>query len=226
MKLVCFTYAGGNSSFFDCLKKKLCPEITVIAMEYAGHGKRHKIPFCTNFKELAEDMYNLIEPVLEEVEPYAIMGYSMGSISAIEVLKEIMRKKKKLPAHLFLSAHEPCTKSDFYSVDNINEYVKQRTIQFGAVPEKLIHNDSFWRMYLPIYKADYSIISKYNFETLNLKSDVRTTVFYSESDTPLRTMQNWNRYFDVIDFVKYPGNHFFIKDNLTSIAEDIKKRLV
>ena len=104
--------------------------------------------------------------------------------------------------------------------------MKARTIQFGAVPEKLINNKSFWRMYLPIYRADYSIIGKYKFENLKLKSDIPATVFYSESDTPFADMKNWDRYFEKIDFVKYSGSHFFIHEHFCAMAQEIKKRLV
>lgn len=228
MKLICFTYAGGNSSFYDELKEKLFPEIELIAIEYSGHGSRHKSPFYVDFSELAEDMYTQIEEILNEKTSYAIMGYSMGSISAVEVLRTIIEKRKTLPVHIFLAAHEPQTKvvcADYNSED-IDVFVKERTIKFGGIPEKLINNKSFWRMYLPIYRADYSIIAKYKFEDLNLKSNIPATVFFSESDTAFNDMKNWGKYFDNIDFIEYTGNHFFINDHVSAIAQEIKRRLV
>lgn len=45
MKLICFTYAGGNSSFYDQLKNELLPDVNLIAAEYSGHGTRHRSPF-------------------------------------------------------------------------------------------------------------------------------------------------------------------------------------
>lgn len=228
MKLICFTYAGGNSSFYDQLKNELLPDVNLIAAEYSGHGTRHRSPFYSDFDELANDMLVQIEKELDEKEPFAIMGYSMGSIAAIEVLSKLMVKKMPLPIHVFLAAHEPYTKAVYtdYNRSDIDEFVKARTIQFGAVPEKLINNKSFWRMYLPIYRADYSIIGKYKFENLKLKSDIPATVFYSESDTPFADMKNWDRYFEKIDFVKYSGSHFFIHEHFCAMAQEIKKRLV
>jgi S-acyl fatty acid synthase thioesterase, medium chain len=228
MKLICFTYAGGNSSFYDQLKNELLPNVNLIAAEYSGHGTRHRSPFYSDFDELANDMLVQIEKELDEKEPFAIMGYSMGSIAAIEVLSKLMVKKMPLPIHVFLAAHEPHTKAVYtdYNRSDIDEFVKARTIQFGAVPEKLINNKSFWRMYLPIYRADYSIIGKYKFENLKLKSDIPATVFYSESDTPFANMKNWDRYFEKIDFVKYSGSHFFIHEHFCAMAQEIKKRLV
>ena len=111
MKLICFTYAGGNSSFYDQLKNELLPNVNLIAAEYSGHGTRHRSPFYSDFDELANDMLVQIEKELDEKEPFAIMGYSMGSIAAIEVLSKLMVKKMPLPIHVFLAAHEPHTKA-------------------------------------------------------------------------------------------------------------------
>lgn len=228
MKLICFTYAGGNSSFYDQLKQELLPDVELIATEYSGHGTRHRSPFYSDFDELANDMLTQIKERIVANEPYAIMGYSMGSISAIEVLKKLIGEKLSLPVHIFLAAHEPRTTASLadYNNEEMDELVKARTIQFGAVPEKLINNKSFWRLYLPIYRADYSIIGKYKFEKLKLKSDIPATVFYSESDTPYEDMKNWDKYFENIDFIKYTGNHFFINEYFSAIAQEIKKRLV
>lgn len=228
MKLICFTYAGGNSSFYDQLKNELLSDVELIAAEYSGHGTRHRSPFYSDFEELANDMLVQIKEIIAENEPYAIMGYSMGSISAVEVLRKVMDEKLALPAHIFLAAHEPQTKASLanYNNEEMDELVKARTIQFGAVPEKLINNKSFWRMYLPIYRADYSIIGKYKFEKLKLKSDIPATVFYSESDTPYVDMKNWDKYFEKVDFIEYTGNHFFINEHSCAIAQEIKKRLV
>ncbi len=228
MKLICFTYAGGNSTFYDQLKNELLPNVELIAAEYSGHGTRHRSPFYSDFDELANDMLVQIKESIVANEPYAIMGYSMGSISAVEVLKKLIDEKMPLPVHVFLAAHEPHTKAVYadYNKSDIDEFVKERTIKFGGVPDKLIDNKSFWRMYLPIYRADYSIIGKYKFEKLKLKSDIPATVFYSESDTSYEDMKNWNKYFENIDLLEYTGNHFFINEHFCAIAQEIKKRLV
>ena len=184
--------------------------------------------FYSDFNELAEDMLIQIKEYITESTPYAIMGYSMGSISAVEILRKIIERQIPLPEHIFLAAHEPKTKPSLVHYNNgeLDEFVKTRTIQFGAVPDKLIENKSFWRMYLPIYRADYSIIGKYKFENLTLKTDIPATVFYSENDTPFEEMKNWKQYFEKIDFIKYTGKHFFINEHFSEMAQEIKKRLV
>ena len=226
-QLFCFTYAGGNASFFDEIERDL-PEIEFIKAEYSGHGTRHKEPFYHCFDDLASDMFALFKE-RHHGENYSLFGYSMGTIAAIEVLKKILADGgMKEPANMFLAAHEPHSKAELigFTDNELDEWVKNRTIRFGAVPEKLIHNKSFWRMYLPIYRADYSIIGKYKFEDLSLSTEIPATVFYSETDTPKTEVELWKKYFiGKCDFYPYEGSHFFMQSHHMEMAKVIWERM-
>lgn len=227
MQLFCFTYAGGTAAFFDKVQNEINKSVKVEALEYAGHGNRYKESFYNDFNELSKDLYSDLKSRLDDA--YALMGYSMGSISAVEILRLIISKREIAPPrHIFLAAHMPSLMVHLSKTNDmeIDEYVKKRTIQFGAIPQQLIDNDSFWRMYLPIYKADYALIEKYKFEGLDLKTDIPATVFYSETDTPYKDMLNWKRYFiGRIEFRCYEGNHFFILDKCKDICIEIENVL-
>lgn len=226
-QIFCFTYAGGNASFFDSIASDLS-EYEVIPFEYSGHGTRHREPLYSSFYELADDLYSLFRQKYKDGE-YALFGYSMGTISLIEVLKRIIDEKYiRLPSHIFLAAHEPLTKAEYagYTNDEMDAWVKDRTIRFGTVPEKLLNNKSFWRMYLPLYRADYNIIGKYRFEELCLKSEIPVTIFYSETDTPLRDMKLWKNIFvGDCEYYRFDGTHFFIQQYHKEMADIIRNRM-
>ena len=223
-QLFCFTYAGGTSAFFDEIEKELTG-IECVKLEYAGHGTRRKEEFYDTFDELADDMFERIRVRYDNGE-YGLFGYSMGTISLVEVLKRIIASGMKLPCSIFLAAHEPHTKSELlgYSADELDEWVRERTIRFGDVPEKLINNRAFWRTYLPLYRADYTIIGKYEFEKLSIRTDVPATVFYSQTDTPEEDMKQWERYFPC-ELYRFSGTHFFIRQHHTEMAKIIKTKM-
>lgn len=227
-QIFCFTYAGGNASFFDNIEEDL-PEFSVVKLEYSGHGTRHKEPLYQDFAELADDMYINIKRQYSGSR-YALFGYSMGTISLVEVLKRIINcREMSLPSNVFLAAHEPQTKAELagFAADELDDWVKYRTIKFGGVPEKLIHNKSFWRMYLPLYRADYSIIGKYKFEELGLVSKIPATVFYSEADTRYTDMELWKDIFvGNCKFYRYDGTHFFIQEHHAKMADIIRERMI
>ena len=224
-RLFCFTYAGGSAAFFDEIEKDL-EGIELKKLEYAGHASRHKERFYQDFNELGDDLFQIIKGCLQG--SYALFGYSMGSIALVEVLRRIIQEGMPLPIHVFLAAHEPRTKSELtgFAPDEMDDWVKDRTIEFGAVPEQLLHNDVYWRTYLPLYRADYTLIGRYNFEKLEFHTEIPATFFYAEKDTPYSQMEAWKKYFTGrTDFCGYDGTHFFIREHHREMAKVIKGRL-
>lgn len=219
-QLFCFPCAGGSASFFDTIEKDLSG-FELVKLEYAGHGARHKEPCYQNFEELSEDVYHCLR-LRYSGGDYALFGYSMGTIALVEILKRILDDSGiRDPLHAFLAAHEPQSKAELsgFTADELDEWVKNRTIRFGAVPEKLQNNKSFWRMYLPLYRADYSVIATYKFEDLALRTTVPATVFYSETDTPRKEMEHWRNYFiGACAYYEFSGNHFFIQEHHRAMA--------
>jgi len=230
MQLFCLSFAGGTAAFYNQIEPYISREIEIIKLEYAGHGIRNKENFYTDFDELAEDMYSEIKKLLHPDKEYALFGYSMGSISLVEILKRIIKRAEiKLPTRVFLAAHEPVTKKELsnYSSVELDEYVKERTISFGGIPERLIHNNSFWRIYLPIYRNDYSIIGKYDFKRLDLRTDIPAIVLYSPSDTKIEDIRLWKKYFcGDVEYLEFNGTHFFINEYCEEICAMINNRLL
>ncbi len=226
-QLFCYTYAGGNSSFFDGIENEIS-SCEVIKPDYSGHGTRYREPFYDDFKMLAEDMFSLFQKSYKG-EEYALFGYSMGTIAVVELVNQIISAGDiDLPSNVFLAAHEPRTKTELsgYADEEMDSWVKERTVRFGGVPESLINNNSFWRMYLPLYRADYSLIGRYDFDELKLEVDIPATVFYSETDTPLSEMQMWkNIFIGGCEFYEYEGTHFFIKNHYKEIAQVINSKM-
>ena len=222
-QIFCYTYAGGSASFFDGIEKEL-PGFELVKPDYAGHGARRKEPFCRDFTELADDLFTRFRGDYAGGK-YALFGYSMGAITAAEILKRILEDPElPEPAHVYLAAHEPHSKAELggYAPDEPDERVKERTVRFGGIPERLLENRSFWRMYLPLYRADYSLIGRYRFEDLHFRTAVPATVFYSETDTPRTEMEAWRNWFTgSCEFAEFPGHHFFIQEHHSEMARII-----
>ena len=228
MQLFCFTFAGGTAAFFNQLEDHCKGDIEFIKLEYSGHGDRMKEPLCHSFGEISEDLYKVIREKYKGGD-YALMGYSMGSFSVVDMYYYILQKKEmELPKRLFVSAHAPKNRIDFLglSKEERDERAKLRTIEFGAVPERLINNASFWRLYLPIYRTDYEIISDYRIDKWKEKISVPMTVFYSEEDTPLAELKEWEKYIsNGIEYIRYSGPHFFINEYAKDMMKVIEERL-
>lgn len=228
--LFCFPYAGGNADFYNDIEKYISRDIEVVKMEYPGHGSRHKESFCNDFYELADDLIPRMKDKLRDsnFSDYSLFGYSMGSIVVSVIIDRIIQDSDlPLPKHIFLAAHEPMSRSELsdYSENELDEYIKSRTLKFGDVPEKLVNNRVFWKVYLPVYRADFSMIGKYDFGTLPRNIEIPATVFYSETDTPFRSIMGWKDHFTNCEFIRYEGSHFFIRSHYEEMADIINGQI-
>lgn len=225
-QLFCFPYAGGNAEFFSVIGQDL-PDIQLIAAEYPGHGSRRREPLPEDFGALADDVFRTVQQTYSG-GTYGLFGYSMGTITLAEVLVRILQCGMTPPACVFLAAHEPQTRtvSPESAHRPFDEIVKERMIAYGGIPERLLQNKSFWRMYLPLFRADYTMIANYRFENLRLCCGIPAAVFYSETDTPFSAVAQWKKYFTgPCGFFAYTGSHFFIREHHEQMAEVIRRML-
>lgn len=230
MQLFCFPCAGGTAAFFHQLDPWIGPPVELVKLEYAGHGARHREPPYEEFGRLADDLYGEVRRLYRPGEAYALFGYSMGSVAAAEVLARILRDGEfPPPERVFLAAHGPSAKRELlrFRGGEADEWVKERVISMGGVPEKLLENQTFWRIYLPLYRADFMLITQYDFDKLTLACEVPLTGLYGERDLPPEEMRAWQRYFHgECEFVEFPGNHFFITEYCREVAELVESRLL
>ena len=229
--LFCFPFAGGTARFYDNIERVCGNRVQFIKLEYSGHGTRMKEPLCNSIDEITTDLFpEIVKKVSDNPgAEYSLMGYSMGSIVLFDTLKRILYCNEiKKPRSVFLAAHQPKPIQSLRNVpaEHLDEWVKDRTIEFGGVHQKILNNDIFWRVYLPIFKADYKMIADYNFDKYDIKIDIPATIFYSEEDTPYREMKEWSKYFvDDCDFVKYNGSHFFIENHYMDMANIMLRKM-
>lgn len=223
MRIFCFPCAGGTADFFRRLDLWLRPSAELVKLEYAGHGARHREPLYEDFGELAEDQYAAVRRLYRPGEDYALFGYSMGSVAAAEVLDRILRRGElPPPRRVFLAAHGPFVKRELlrFQGGEADEWVRERTLSLGGVPEQLRNNRTFWRAYLPLYRADYTLITGYDFDKLTLACEIPLTGLYGKQDLSLEEMRAWRKYFQgECEFVEFEGNHFFITEHSREVAE-------
>lgn len=230
MQLFCFPCAGGTADFFSQLAPWFSSSVELVKLEYAGHGTRHREPLYENFAQLADDLYGEVRRLYQPGDACALFGYSMGSIAAAEVLVRILRDGElPPPERVFLAAHGPFVKRELlrFHGGEADEWVRKRVISLGGVPEKLLENRTFWRMYLPLYRADFRLVTGYDFDKLTLACEVPLTGVYGKQDLPREEMEAWSRYFHgECELVEYSGDHFFITEHRRELAELMERRLV
>ena len=227
IKLFCLTYAGGTSKIFQGLSAELPNTIECIGIDYAGHGVRHKEPLYSSFNEMVQDISNQINRNLSFNDRIALLGYSMGSLVAYEIIAKNLLEIK--PEKLFVAAHNAPSISSInksYSTMTDEEFV-EFILNFGGIDEVFLKNRRFWPIYLPPIKNDYRLLEQYDFDQEKRILNLGGGVFYSEEDTPYADIEPWKKVFsENPPIYKFKGSHFFLKKYENLIANIIAEAFI
>lgn len=86
MQLFILPYAGGSIAAFKRLTDLIDDRVDVVTVEYAGRGTRAKDNIASSIWELLDDAIAYCRERRNADIPYSVMGYSMGSVLAYEMV--------------------------------------------------------------------------------------------------------------------------------------------
>ena len=228
LQLFVFPYAGGSIESFRSFSQLIDERIDVVIIEYAGRGTRAKEPLASSLDILLEDAINYASERRDISVPYAIFGYSMGSIFAYEVLRRQALQGKNL--HTFICAEiSPKERAmEFSKVEKpSDEMILNRARRLGGVDERIVKNRRFFEIYMKPMISDYKLLYEYRFQAIKDKIKTDITFFYSEADTPLKSIQTWEDLIEgKFDFFEFGNNHFFINEYYGEMAKIVNTHLL
>lgn len=228
VQLFILPYAGGSIAAFKRLTDLIDERIDVVTVEYPGRGTRVKEPLVDNIEALIKDAIKFCYERRNNSIPYAVMGYSMGSVMAYEMLA-----RKALPGelrHFFVSAEvSPKERSlELRKVSNpTNERLLERARSLGGLDERMLCNKRFFDIFIRPMLSDYRLFFEYRFPGYQEKLKADTTFFYCEQDTSLIDIEKWSELIEgKYDFHEMGENHFFINQHYQEMAKVINDTLV
>lgn len=227
IKLFCIPHLGGSAANYYQWKLFFYDKIEICPIELAGRGERNKEPFYENFKEMILDVAEHI--IQEKPKTYAFWGHSMGALIAYETSYNLLSQGFSPPAHIFFSGRNtPDIKDDIFFSNMNDETLLNKLNQIGGIPSAIYDYPELMSLFFSTVKADYTIMSTYGFNLhkSKLKSDI--SIFAGDTDITIlyEKMYKWKLLTEKECNIHYfPGNHFYIEDNIESIFKLINQTL-
>lgn len=228
IKLFCLPYAGGSATMYEKWRRSLHPSIELIAVEYAGRGKRFSEPLCPNLEETIDDLCSIIEKEIDET-PYCIFGHSMGALVGYELYHRLKEKKLSLPVHMFLSGkgapHFPHKDRIIHNLSDAD--FKDELLKLEGTPKEVLTNEDLMEIFLPILRSDFKAIEEYEYFEKEDIMDCNSTVLYGKDEKmPINEISEWQEHTKKkCNFIKFSGGHFFIHDHSEDIVNIINNTL-
>lgn len=163
VRVFCLPYAGGGATAYYSWMGRLPKNIELCRILIPGRETRFNDPPYSDLQILVEAIVEALLPLFDI--PFAIFGHSMGSFIGFELARKLRKLHNIEPVHLFVSARrapqipdpEPPT-SQLSDVDFIDHVGK-----FNGTPEAVIQSQELMELFLPVLRADFSILETYRY---------------------------------------------------------------
>ena len=215
LRLFCLPYAGGSASLFRGWDKLLPEEVEICPVELPGRGTRLGEPAVS-------DMRSLVSPMAEGLEflinlPYAILGFSMGALAGFELSRTLRHLHCQEPAVLLAVAQNapsaPLERPPAHLMSD--EELRASLHRSGGMSEEALGNPRLMRLFLPVLRADYSVVDTYSYKIENpLHCPIDLFVGTDDPSISSNGIQRWQEETSSNATVhRFAGNHFFFRDD-------------
>ena len=227
IRLFCFPFGGGGASVFHQWSDAMGDDIEIRALQLPGRETRYSEPRGKDVNYLVKNIVQAL--VAYQDKPFALFGYSLGSLLAFEVCRELRRQKLQMPEHLFIAAlHAPHLPPPHPPISSLADQEFVETVEYYYQPPGEAWNNQELREFLlPVLRDDIALYESYVYqqgEPLQCPIDV----FAGDQDRsiPLELMRSWSE--QTSSTVKqhvFNGGHFFIDDSVNEIQTLVSNSL-
>ena len=227
IRLVCFPYAGGNTSLFFPWLNQMPEDVEIAILQLPGRGLRFTDPLFDSMDAIVEDVCL----ALEELSPMKLIffGHSMGARIAYEVIFRLHHQCKPLPIHFFASASPaPCVKYKKAFSHNLPDAAFIAHLgTLNGTPKEVLADTQLMELLLPVLRADFKIVETY-LNTTQLTLPTTVTGFAGKlDDIDIADIEPWFSLFKKNKgIVWFDGGHFFINENRDDVITSLKDEII
>ncbi len=224
IRLICFPYAGGGASAFKDWIEILPDDIELCIVQLPGREERLREPVLTDMTVLVDALCDELQPFTDR--PFAFLGHSMGAIVCYELARRMRAVGIALPMHLFLSARAAPQLQDnsesLRSLEN-DKFIERLHGLYGAVPEAIRQSAELQEVFLPILRADVTLLETYDYAAAR-PLEISMTVFGGDSDPAITAamLAGWTEH-TLAEFTQheFSGGHFYIHAARDAVVAEV-----
>jgi acyl transferase domain-containing protein/acyl-CoA synthetase (AMP-forming)/AMP-acid ligase II/surfactin synthase thioesterase subunit/acyl carrier protein len=208
-RLYCFPGAGAGASSYASWVEAAASWAEVVRVQLPGREELASLPPLRSLKELA---IALADRMPDAAAPFAFHGYSLGALVAFELCRELRRRGRALPEHLFLSGCGVPRALENRSLHTLPDepFLDALTENFG---EQSLSTDrrEIARALLSILRADIEMLESFEAgDEAPLSCPITVCVGEQDPLTPRESAMRWHT-MTTGDFAlrRFAGGHHF-----------------
>lgn len=230
LRLVCFAGAGGSASQYRLWGQTLGPQVDVCALELPGHWSRRDEPFITRFEPAIEAIGPEVAALADR--PYAVFGFSMGSLLAYHTVRWLRRRQKPMPMCLFVAGRGAPEYPSAHGQTNLTalsdaQFVEVMRTVYDGIPQAVLQEPDLLKLALPVLRADMELLDDHNFKP-EPPLDIPLHVSGGSSDPHLtpEKLRAWGKHTtNTCDLEMFPGPHHFLEPSRAAVLAYVQRCL-
>lgn len=227
LRLFCFPHSGGGASFYRRWGDSIGEDIDVCPVQLPGRENRRSEPPFTQYTPLIETLADAFTPYMDM--PFALFGHSLGALLSFGLARELRRRGKPGPVHLFVSGrqapHIPRQERSIAALPD-EEFLKEIR-RFHGTADEILLNAELMELFFPLLRADFSIYESFVYAS-EPALDCSITAFggSEDSEVSVASLMAWREHTArAFELHQFPGGHFFLLDVETQLLQIINHEL-
>lgn len=231
LRLFCFPYAGGGASIYRLWPNDLPSAVEICSLQPPGRENRLREKPFTHVTPLTQALVPIISPYLNL--PFAFFGYSLGSLVAFEVVRELRRQGGPIPLHLFVGGRRapqiPDPDPPIHQLPEPEFLIELRRL--SGTPEAVLQNAELMQLLQPLLRADFAINETYPYTVEPpLACPISAYGGLEDAEADQDDLAPWQEQTRAaFKLQMFPGGHFFLNNDraplLQAISEDLYRYL-
>jgi medium-chain acyl-[acyl-carrier-protein] hydrolase len=227
MRMFCFPYAGGGASIYRGWGASLPADLEVCPVQIPGRESRLREPAYDHLQPMVEAIADAIDPHL--TLPFVFFGHSMGAAISFELTRELRRRGKTQPLHLFVSGrrspHLPAREEPIHALPEPEFIEKLR--ELNGTPEEVLQHEELMKLIIPLLRTDFSVNETYEYvEEEPVQAGISAFGGLGDEDVTREDVEAWKEHTTGRFRMRMlPGDHFFINSGKELVLESVSRDL-
>jgi medium-chain acyl-[acyl-carrier-protein] hydrolase len=229
LRLFCLPYAGGSAGAYYSWLDAFADDIEVCPVELPGRASRLRDPLIDDFDTLLAALHTAIAPRVDR--PYALFGYSMGSLLAFELARKFRQTGLPLPRRLFVAARgAPHISHGGPQLSSLgdDEFLREVQRRYRAIPDVLLADAEMRAMILRVMRSDLSVVESYRYRAqAPLACPIIALGGRADPAANERALQSWREQTASGFMLRmFDGDHFFLEPRRAELLQLVRGALL
>jgi len=223
LRLFCFPFGGSGASFYFKWIEDLSTAVELCLVQLPGRERRLREKSFSQMSPLVAGLAPVFD-AYQEI-PFIFFGHSLGALIGFELARQLRRQSKTGPVHIYISGRRaPHIQEPDPPIHDLPQLAFLEAVRrYNGTPELVFEEPELLEIYLPILRADFSLLETYIYQKEDpLECPITAFGGLQDSTTEYEALCAWREHTCKEFRIKmFPGGHFYLKDARRALLDEI-----